>query len=153
MIETKITLHFSHLYKWKLSDFSYPDNYHFKLNWCVILFSWMHVLSIHHVACFVQYKLFTDVGIDYERFGEKALLENKEQRDLRSRLQNIEDELQALHTSHELEVTNCSLLGGGTKSVKCKWSVVFIMFGTENGCTLNTDWQNSMFKYLGKVSW
>ncbi|XP_033735504.1 reticulocyte binding protein 2 homolog b-like [Pecten maximus] len=53
-----------------------------------------------------QYKLFKPVvDVRSERFGEKALLENKDQRELRARLQAVEEELGKLHISHELEIS------------------------------------------------
>ncbi|OWF53389.1 uncharacterized protein LOC110446454 [Mizuhopecten yessoensis] len=59
-----------------------------------------------------QYKLFRPVvDIRAERFGEKALLENKDQRELRARLQAVEEELSKLHTSHELEISETPQLG------------------------------------------
>lgn len=85
-----------------------------------VLFSIFTALSIYtYITCviylmcslvctfiFVQYKLFRPViDVRSERFGEKALLENRDQRELRARLQVVEDELSQLHTSHELEVT------------------------------------------------
>ena len=53
-------------------------------------------------------KLFTPVGFknsSFEHFGERALMENKEQREIKSRLQRIEDELSKLHNPEEIEVT------------------------------------------------
>uniref|UniRef100_K1Q6G6 Fibrous sheath-interacting protein 1 n=1 Tax=Magallana gigas TaxID=29159 RepID=K1Q6G6_MAGGI len=50
-------------------------------------------------------KLFTPVGFknsSFEHFGERALLENKEQREIKSRLQRIEDELAKLHNPEEI---------------------------------------------------
>ncbi|XP_060070589.1 fibrous sheath-interacting protein 1-like [Ylistrum balloti] len=53
-----------------------------------------------------QYKLFKPVvDVRSERFGEKALLDNKDQRELRARLQAVEEELGKLHMSHELEIS------------------------------------------------
>ncbi|XP_069118398.1 kinectin-like isoform X2 [Argopecten irradians] len=53
-----------------------------------------------------QYKLFKPVvDVRSERFGEKALLDNKDQRELRARLQAVEEELGNLHMSHELEIS------------------------------------------------
>lgn len=52
-------------------------------------------------------KLFTPVGFknsSFEHFGERALLENKEQREIKSRLQRIEDELAKLHNPEEIEI-------------------------------------------------
>lgn len=40
----------------------------------------------------------------FEHFGERALLENKEQREIKARLQRIEDELAKLHNPEEIEV-------------------------------------------------
>nr|XP_022328864.1 fibrous sheath-interacting protein 1-like [Crassostrea virginica] len=52
-------------------------------------------------------KLFTPVGFknsSFEHFGERALMENKEQREIKSRLQRIEDELSKLHNPEEIEI-------------------------------------------------
>lgn len=46
----------------------------------------------------------TKSALDFERYGDKALLENKEQRELRERLQRVEDELARLHNPDEIEV-------------------------------------------------
>ncbi|KAL3873185.1 hypothetical protein ACJMK2_036332 [Sinanodonta woodiana] len=60
-----------------------------------------------------QHKLFTRVAVtssmDFEQFGEKALLENKEQRDFNSRLKQIEEELKKFHNPEELELETPTL--------------------------------------------
>lgn len=69
----------------------------------IVLFTYQH----HN-------KLFTPVGFknsSFEPFGERTLLENKEQREIKSRLQRIEDELSKLHNPEEIEVTGAALQG------------------------------------------
>ncbi|KAK3580867.1 hypothetical protein CHS0354_032928 [Potamilus streckersoni] len=60
-----------------------------------------------------QHKLFTRVAVtssmDFEHFGEKALLENKEQRDFNCRLKQIEEELKKFHNPEELELETPTL--------------------------------------------
>ncbi len=41
---------------------------------------------------------------DFERFGERALIENKEQRDMQARLQRIEEQLARFNNPEEIEV-------------------------------------------------
>ena len=52
--------------------------------------------------------MFTPVAmrsvLDYEHFGERALVENKEQREMKAKLLRIEEELAKLHNPDELEV-------------------------------------------------
>ncbi|XP_062595458.1 uncharacterized protein LOC134256814 [Saccostrea cucullata] len=61
-------------------------------------------------------KLFTPVGFknlsSFEHFGERALLENKEQRDMQARLHRIEEELAKLHNPEELELETPDTLSG-----------------------------------------
>lgn len=63
-----------------------------------------------------QHRFFTPVttksALDFERYGEKALLENKEQRELRERLQRVEDELAKLHNPEEIEIDTPTLQEG-----------------------------------------
>lgn len=73
-------------------------------------------------------KLFTPVGFknsSFEHFGERALMENKEQREIKSRLQRIEDELSKLHNPEEIEVT-----GGGSSGSLRHHSGRFCWFKT-----------------------
>lgn len=64
-------------------------------------------------TCFLfitqSYKLFTPVSIksnlDIEHFGEKALLEYKDQRELRERLHIVDEQLSNLHIRDEDEVS------------------------------------------------
>ena len=68
-------------------------------------------------TCFLfitqSYKLFTPVSIktnlDIEHFGEKALLEYKDQRELRERLHIVDEQLSNLHGCDEDEVSTRSL--------------------------------------------
>ncbi|XP_056021302.1 uncharacterized protein LOC125652330 [Ostrea edulis] len=61
-------------------------------------------------------KLFTPVGFknlsSFEHFGERTLLENKEQREMRSRLHRIEEELAKLHNPEEIEIETPDTLSG-----------------------------------------
>ena len=80
------------------------------------LFSHYYFLFSFHIFILLitqSYKLFTPVSIktnlDIEHFGEKALLEYKDQRELRERLHIVDEQLSNLHSRDEDEVSTTSL--------------------------------------------
>ena len=79
----------------------------FKLYFIVLAWICLHLITSVFFSA-QSYKLFTPVSIksnlDIEHFGEKALLEYKDQRELRERLHQVDEQLNNLHNRDEDEV-------------------------------------------------
>ncbi|ESO87693.1 hypothetical protein LOTGIDRAFT_234939 [Lottia gigantea] len=63
-----------------------------------------------------QSRLFTRVDVkssvlDFEKYGERSLIETKEQREMKEKLKHIEDELAAFHNPREMKLESPSLTG------------------------------------------
>ncbi|KAK6183572.1 hypothetical protein SNE40_011027 [Patella caerulea] len=62
-----------------------------------------------------QHKLFTRVGVksvlDFEKYGDRALVETKEQREMKEKLKKIEEELASFSNPREMQFETPSLSG------------------------------------------
>lgn len=64
---------------------------------------------MHHIVCSPsQKRLFTRVGVhtdsELESYGERALMETKEEREVLARLKKIEEQLATFHNKDEIQV-------------------------------------------------
>jgi hypothetical protein len=65
--------------------------------------------SINRVTLSANVPVSIKTNLDIEHFGEKALLEYKDQRELRERLHIVDEQLSNLHGHDEDEVSTRSL--------------------------------------------